>query len=472
MDNLPTKVDVQDFLILNYSREYVVDIRRQCVQFNLYQDLYSSTLTFTATINDSNGLIERFPFVGEEIVAISFKNSDDTTKTITKLFNVYKISNRSEVKERNENYSIHGVSFEARADLVSSVDRAFVGYKFSDMVASVYNEYFINSQLRNGLKLEKKYIAEEKPIFIEETLGEHSVVPPLSTPFEFFQYCARQSQSSKYIESDYIFYEDVDGFNFRTISSLIDSEPVEDYYLADATKETDTIKKYQIISNLEYNSDLDAIKSQQSGLYDNNVSVLDPVLKRFLVQPFNYHYSKSWDKVFKGLGEESFTSEYSTEKTFDGGSHSRFIVSNYSEGDYRTTSYLSGRTIDKNGNVLDTVSHFPFTRHKYLNYRISKMSQLNTKIIMKVTIPGDVNRKVGQVVRLFIPQKSATQEFKDRYNLFYGEKDPRFLISGLRHVYNYDTDSFYTVMEVVKDSLGQPLVQTQRYREVEQQIVT
>lgn len=155
-------------MILNYSREYVVDIRRQCVQFNLYQDLYSSTLTFTATINDSNGLIERFPFVGEEIVAISFKNADDTTKTITKLFNVYKISNRSEVKERNENYSIHGVSFEARADLVSSVDRAFVGYKFSDMVASVYNEYFINSQLRNGLKLEKNTLQKKNQSLLKK----------------------------------------------------------------------------------------------------------------------------------------------------------------------------------------------------------------------------------------------------------------------------------------------------------------
>ena len=92
---------------------------------------------------------------------------------------------------------------------------------------------------------------------------------------------------------------------------------------------------------------------------------------------------------------------------------------------------------------------------------------------MKVTIPGDVNRKVGQVVRLFIPQKSGIQEFKDRYNLFYGEKDPRFLISGLRHVYNYDNDSFYTVMEVVKDSLGQQLVQTQRGFESRfEQIVT
>jgi hypothetical protein len=43
----------------------------------------------------------------------------------------------------------------------------------------------------------------------------------------------------------------------------------------------------------------------------------------------------------------------------------------------------------------------------------------------------------------------------------------------LIHVYNHNNDAFYTVMEVVKDSLGQQLVQTQRGFESRfEQIVT
>ena len=466
-ENRALKVDIKEFVIANYSREYMVDIRRECIQFNVYQDLYSPVMSFTATLKDSNGLIERFPFVGEETIGIIFKNSDNTKKTFKRIFNVYKIANRKTDNERAESYTIHGISYEARANVNMAVDRSFLGLPFSSIVGSVYDEYFVNNTLRNGLKLEKNYIPEVRPIFIEDTYGAHSVVAPLSSPFDFIAYCARQAQSSTYIESDFVFYEDTDGYNFRTVSSLIDIDPVEDYYDGDASIDTPDIKKYQMISNLEYGeSEFDALKSQQTGMYDNEVSVLDPVLKRFVHQPFNYHFAMR-DREFKGLGKEGFTTEYSTERTLDGGSHGRFLVSNYSDGDYKTTSYINGRTIDRHGNILDPVSHFPFSRHKTLNFRVSKMSQMNTRIIMKVTIPGDVNRKVGDVVRIFIPQRSGVQEFKQRYNLFYGEKDPKFLITGLKHIYNFDDDTYYTVMEVMKDSLGQQLVQTKRFSESE-----
>ena len=463
------KVNISEFVLINYSREYAIDIKRLCSQFNLYQDLFSSVMTFTATINDSNGLLERFPMIGEEIVGISFKNRDETKKEITKVFNVYRVSNRNSEQERKESFVIHGISYEARVDMVSSVDRSFAGATFSDMVESVYDEHFVNGKLKHGLQFENRYQAEIKNIDIEETYGTHSVVPPLSTPFEFFKYCARQAQSPKYIESDFVFYEDIDGFNFKTISSLIDTDPVEDYYLADATKETPAVRQYKIIRNLEYaSSEFDAIKSQKAGMYDNNVSVIDPVLKIYKEQPFNYHFRKNRDNAFMGLGSDGFTSEYSAERSFDGGSHSRFMIGNISDGAYRDVSYISGRTIDVHGNILDSVAHWPFSRYRYLNYTISKMAQLNTKIILKVTISGDVNRKVGEVIRVFVPQKSASEEYKQRYNLFYGEDDPRFIITGIKHSYSFAEDIFTTTMEVVKDSLGQPLVQTQRYREVEQ----
>jgi hypothetical protein len=118
------KVNISEFVLINYSREYAIDIKRLCSQFNLYQDLFSSVMTFTATINDSNGLLERFPMIGEEIVGISFKNRDETKKEITKVFNVYRVSNRNSEQERKESFVIHGISYEARVDMVSSVDRS------------------------------------------------------------------------------------------------------------------------------------------------------------------------------------------------------------------------------------------------------------------------------------------------------------------------------------------------------------
>ena len=40
------KVNISEFVLINYSREYAIDIKRLCSQFNLYQDLFSSVMTF------------------------------------------------------------------------------------------------------------------------------------------------------------------------------------------------------------------------------------------------------------------------------------------------------------------------------------------------------------------------------------------------------------------------------------------
>ena len=459
------KIDLLDFVIINYSRKFVTDIRRQCVEFNVYEDLFSPTISFTATMLDSNGLIERFPFIGEELVAVSFKLPTQTT-IYKKIFSVYKIGNRNERKERDESFSIFGISLESIIDCSSTVDSSFIGQTFSDIISKTYDQYFLNSDLRHGLRNEDFYLTYDKPLFSEPSSGLHSVVAPLTTPFKFISYCARQAQSIKYKESDYVFYENNDGFNFQTISSLIEQEPIEDYYLADpATKETSdspvTIKDYQIVRKLEYNSDeFDTIKSTLSGLYDNSVLVLDPILKKFTTQTFNYYNSKNWDDDFTNLDKHSFVSEYSHYQGYKGDSHSRYIISNLSDIEYNQTSYLKGRTIDRNGNILDPVSHFPFRRHKFLNNLISKTSQLNTKFILKIDIPGAPERKVGDIIRLFVPQRSAVKEFNQVYNLLYGS-NPKFLISSVHHRYDFTQDLYITTLELIKDSPGQQIVQTE-----------
>jgi hypothetical protein len=441
------KIDVQSVVIVNFNRQVVTDIKRQLVDFNVYEDIFAPTMTFSATLLDSNGLIERFPFIGEELIAVSFK-IPTVKKTIDKVFSIYKVSNRKEKEERNESYTLHGVSLESIVDLNASVDNSFVGLPFSEMIKSTYKEYFINSPKKVGAE---KFLTYEKKLFVEDTYGNHSVVSPMSRPFEFIQYCAKQSQSSKYKESDYIFYENDDGFNFRTISSLLEQEPVEDYYSADPAKsknQNDKVKEHQMVREISYDDrEFDVFESVTTGFYDNDVAVIDPVLKRFQNTSLNYHYTKD----FTNLNKNKFTSNFAVYKQFDGSSHSRYIVSNLSSGAYNQTSYIKGKSTG------DPVAQHPFVRHKFLNHLVSKISQINTKLVLRIVIPGDPNRKAGDIVRFFIPQKSGSQEFSTRYNFFYGEKDPRFLVTAVHHNYSYREDTYMTTLEIVKDSFGQQI---------------
>ena len=440
------KIDVTSVLIINYDRSVTTDIRRQLIDFNVYEDMFSTSMTFSATILDSNGLIERFPFIGEELIAISFKIPTEK-KVVEKLFYIYKVSNRKEKEERSEAYTLHGVSLETIINDSVSVDNSFIGLPFSQMVKSVYNEYFVKSPIKVGTE---SFITYNKNFTVEDTYGNHSIVSPFSTPFDFIRYCAKQSQSSKYKESDYVFYENDDGFNFRTISSLLEQDPVEDYYSADAGKnrsQDNKVKEHQIIREIAYDDhEFDVYESMVSGLYDNDVAVIDPVLKRFQNTSLNYNLAKP---NFTNLHDHKLTSETSIFKQFNGSSHARYIVSNVSNQTYNQTSYLKDRT------ERDPVARYPFVRHKFLNLLVSKLSQINSKFVLRIVISGDPNRKVGDIIRLFVPQRSGSEEFKRRYNFMYGEKDPRFLVTAVHHNYSYQQDTYMTTLEIVKDSLGQ-----------------
>lgn len=440
------KIDVKEITIVNHDRSVATDIRRQLIDFNVYEDMFSTSMTFSATILDSNGLIERFPLIGEELVIISFKIPTEN-KTVEKLFYIYKVSNRQEREERSESYTIHGVSLETIINDSVSVDNSFVGLPFSQMVKSVYNEYFVRSPIKVGTEA---FFPFKKDFIVENTYGNHSIVSPFSTPFDFIRYCAKQSQSSKYKESDYVFYENDDGFNFRTISSLLEQDPVEDYYSSDPSKnrtQGDKVKEHQIIRNISYDDhEFDVYESMLGGLYDNDVAVIDPVLKRFQNTSLNYNLAKT---NFTNLHDHKLTSETSIFKQFNGSSHARYIVSNISNQTYNQTSYLKDRT------ERDPVAKHPFVRHKFLNLLVSKLSQINSKFVLRIVIPGDPNRKVGDIIRFFIPQRSGSEEFKRRYNFMYGEKDPRFLVTAVHHNYSYQEDTYMTTLEIVKDSLGQ-----------------
>jgi hypothetical protein len=68
-------------------------------------------------------------------------------------------------------------------------------------------------------------------------------------------------------------------------------------------------------------------------------------------------------------------------------------------------------------------------------------------IQVTVTIPGDSDRTVGQVVELRIPSPEPpinNEQVNDKYYNGY------FLVKALRH--KIDTDKYVTIMDLIKDS--------------------
>lgn len=442
-------IDVKEISIFNFTAESAVDLRNITVEFSVYEDLFSNFMTAEITIQDTSSMIETLPIVGEEFVKITFSTPTFDSK-VSKVFYVYKIEQKKSMNERTDIYTIGMVSVESIISLSSSVDKSYTGYPISYIVETVFNEYILKSNKKFGQSEEYLFNLSKKGILIEDTFDSHSFVGSGQSPFEFLNYLATESRTLKYKESDFIFYEDKDSFNFRTISNLMEQEPVESFYSADPAKDdrNTEVKKYQIIQNIEWLDQFDVIERHASGMYDNTVAVIDPILKRYQESYFNYN---DGFKELVHLGPSPVSTGYSHfSKLKSGDTHTRYLVGNISSDDYSQTSYLKDR-VEK-----DPFVKHPFAKHKVLNHRVSKMSQLINSIRCNISVPGNTEVKVGDVINLYVPSNRTTKESEDKYNYFFGgsKNDPKFLVTAITHRYSYNEDTYYTIMEVVKDSFA------------------
>jgi len=309
----------------------------------------------------------------------------------------------------------------------------------SDVVGLVYDNVLKDTQ-------------KNKELFIEPSRGLQSFIAPQNSPFEFINLLCSEAQSEEYpLNSNYVFYEDHVQFNFRTIASLFEQEPVEDFYWAefdtpeDRTTSEDKVDESQRIIFIEYLNQFDVLNQTNSGLLDNSSLTIDLIFKKTESKQFIYENQFS---ELKSLGNNKVNSPSSSSVDATGVSHKRYLISNLSLGNYSQTSYLNRRCPP-----IDPTNFFPFVRHKFLNPTIAASAGLNN-IMLHVEIPGNSRIKAGDVVNIYIPATDANEEEKNQYNKLFGDKSSlaKFLVMRVDHFYDKESTEYKTVMKVVKDS--------------------
>lgn len=417
--------------------------------FQIFEDLFSNTMTGRLSIQDGNGLIERLPIVGDESIFIRF-NSPFKEKSFEQSFMINSITNRQKISDRKETYDLELVSVEFLRSQHLTADKAYTGFYISDIVKSVYDI----------VKHPNSDFA--KPIEVEQTIGKHQFIAPENAPFEFIQLLCSEARSKDFPNNScYLFYEDRESFRFKTIASLIYEDPVENYYYGEANveKESSTdgdknvVYDHQIIEETEIINTFDVIKQTNDGFYDNYVTVIDPIFKQ--KKDFVYTYDKNFKDLETMTGNRVF-SKNSLRNTYNGASHSRLFVGNYAQDNqnYYQESYLNNRCTP-----IEPLAYFPSSRYRFLNNKIAIQCSLNN-MALNLKVPGNSDLKPGDTVNVFIPNIGQDEEIKDDFNYFFGdnERTAKFLVVRVNHVFSKDEDKYMCHIKVVKDTLANPII--------------
>jgi len=410
-----------------------VDLKNLFKRIEIYEDIYSSHITAKLYMEDGLNFPERFPIVGQEKVEIAFKTDVTALPLVELVFRVYKLDGHAiAANGKSQEYVLHLISEGGYFNFSQYCGYALSG-TVSDMVGSVFKKHFPEMVWKDRLS-------------IEPTKDNYVLVLPGSfTAFRSITWLANRAIPKIGLDySPFMFYETLDGYNFKSLSSIIEagsSDPMTYLFTAanigivEGAKQELGFKsilpnRYHKIQRFEELGRFDAAENIVNGRIVSRMRVHDLVRKedrysRFQESDIFESMKKLGDVPRVRKGDSVLESLLQK-----GGAYFYLPSTPY-------TVWSQGNQIVDNSNVESL----------YLKRKYHMNAFLTQKMVIEVF--GDSRRRVGDVVRIKIPkpQSDATSlQDRDDKNLS-GE----YLVTSIRHTL---ATSYSCKMELSRNGMG------------------
>lgn len=411
-----------------------LDVRPIMVELSYFEDIFGDSISGELFLSDAQGLLEKLEFHGNEYIRFAFGKDNSPDIRIDKTFRIYKVSRRQvNASVNGEAYVMHFCSDELFVSEQYKVSKSYKGKKISEIVDNILRKYIKAST--------EKY----KQTNIQDTLGVYDLIVPNFKPFEAINWLAMYAKSAT-DGADMVFYENKEGFHFKSLHTLFEQDPYWSYqYRIKNTSLTsnEKDKAHQVfnVQGYEILDSFDTLKGITSGMFANRTMTVDPLLRRWNTTDFDYN---------------KFHSRYDTRQQypFVNNAENRFgdalyetplacFKLAYTNKNQEIATYVKDHT----GSVVKDM----FVEN-FLSKRKAQLC-INNYNRVKLYIAGDPNITVGMTVDfdLLTIDPADKQHKKKKDELYSGT----YLVTAVRHI--IQTAAYNTVIEIVKESLPKKL---------------
>ena len=393
------------------SLEENYDIARGNPSINYYESVTSPSISMTVSFIDIDQMISVKGITGGEMIdlEIIIPDFEEKFKITSKKQKMVLNSVRDVVTSTNKQTAT--LEFISEESLVNETCR--VNKKFTGNVTQI-----VNQLLTNELNSDKKGIQTEKEFKSDDAVNKYSFVGNLKRPFETIQWlCPKAQASSK--NFGFLFFENRDGFHFKSIENLLKQEPEFSYQKPDRPIETDL----RIIeSNLNQSNDI-GINSRM-GMYSNRTIYID--LENETYEEVDFNISElNPDKPLKVI-------ETLKDKP------TRLMFRILDQGALQKGS--KKEEVEKRNELA------VYQNKSYIRNNLLFSQSLN------ISVPINPELRAGQMIEVQFPLKS--DQNKDTTDKFGKDKDNdvsgNYLISELRHVLGDGRSS--TQLNLIRDT--------------------
>lgn len=377
-----------------------LDLTNIMVDLVLYESIYTDTLSGNVSIIETDNMVKEYSLGNGEVIEIQFNTAG--IEQVTRMNAVvYKVSEATRVSEHATGYILHFMSEEC---LNSLRRRQFTGHtaEISSIVSEVYD------RIKRG--------TDPKPLEVTQTRNIHNFVFTGQEGLRAIQMMANQAISTA-DETGYLFFEDMDKFQFVPLEKLYQQEPVVEYVYKNSSVFEDVKKK----NEESFNAYQDFTVIQGSNLSERmNDGVYGGTWARFSILDKNL-------QIVNYNAKDNFVKEKSLAKS------PVPIDSNYNDS-FSDKLYLTYGLEQNDG------------FNPYVNGRMNKLRSSNFAI--SIGTFGDSTLRVGQTCKANIPNWSI--DGMDPTNPNRDVLTGKFLIAEIKHIFS---QKLYTQrIKLIKDA--------------------
>lgn len=400
-----------------------IDISVIYEEINIYDSLFLPVMSGNILIRDAAGLSGSLLFDGSESILIDIaKDSNSDIGSFRKAFRIYKQSTRKNEGLNSELYTLHFCSDELMYSDQQRINQSYDN-TYGKVVEKILEDYL-------GVP------AGESGGIFEDTVGIRNVVIPNLRPIEAIEWCAKRSLDKKQAPN-YLFFQNLVGFNFAPLSMLLTQEDILDVTFK--LKNQSNSNPFSEISSaraFEVVTQSDSISKQRSGVNAGQFIGFDPLTRTTAKKEIGYgDVDATMDKandnpnasIIKNRGGVSNIEAYDSKKTLSFFSLAQNFSNYIKEKDPTSLS------------KLDNTESWMFQRKAIIDNLMSKR--------LKIAMPGNFQLTSGFNVNVDAPifgKKFKGDDNEDK------SLSGKYLIVASRQIIGYEKHE--TIIEVATTS--------------------
>lgn len=421
-------VDIEEVKIFSPSQPQGVDLRLMYQSFSIFEDIMMPVTTGNIVIKDGISLYSTLGINGSEFIRFTFKKPGEEDIKYSKTFRIYAVTGRKPLENTQiQIYVLHFCSEELIFSNQQNISKAIKNRSATEHVISILKTYL---KAPNSKVLLQNF---------ERSFGRTDFLFTLYKPIEAIKTLSEYAYSEN--GSTFLFFENAEGFNFKSIEKLVKRNAAVDVNYSTAKLANESTSAAYINSvdtnNFVFNSVFNILKNTEKPMFAGTLYTLDLVRQKFNQKKINALTALPQEtRLDKALNISTAKNRNNLTLYQEYQNNIKYSLTNFGQ---TNVPYMIERNYRENNTNIEEVL---MQREMQLN------ALMNTSI--KCVVPGNPSYTVGYTVNFNLPAFTPEERNDRLLDAFYSGK---YLITKVRHT-AVPREGMQTLIELSKNSVA------------------